>query len=129
MYILRMKVAFALFVAFACIASVTGCSEKKELAVTRIHPKRGPYMGGDRVTISGTGFSLTQGLEVRFGKNKATSPVIKEAGEIIVETPAGDIGSTVDVIIVFDDARTLTIPKAYTYYDPTDLKNKPPGEK
>jgi hypothetical protein len=118
--------SFALAAAALLLASATvalsACNEKKELAVTKIHPKRGPYIGGDRVTISGTGFSLTQGLEVRFGKNAASSPVIKESGEIIVETPAGEVGSTVDVIIVFDDARTLTIPKAYTYYDPTDVK-------
>ena len=99
-----------------------GCNEKKELAVTKIYPKRGPYMGGDPVTISGTGFSTTQGIKVYFGKNAAGPPVIKEGGEIIVDPPAGEVGQTVDVEIVFDDARTLKIPKAYTYFDPTDLK-------
>jgi hypothetical protein len=115
-----MKAVFALFLAFA----LSGCEQKKELAVLKIHPKRGPYIGGDRVTITATGFSPTQGLEVRFGKNKASAPLIKENGEILVEAPAGELGSTVDVVIVFDDARTLTIPKAYTYYDPTDVKPK-----
>ena len=123
-----MKVALALFLALAVIP-LGGCEQTKELSVTKIHPKRGPYIGGDRVTITGTGFSPTQGLEVRFGKNAASAPVIKETGEIIVETPAGEVGSTVDVIIVFDDARTLTIPKAYSYYDPTDLKTAKPDEK
>jgi len=103
---------------------LAGCEQKKELAVTKIYPKRGPYMGGDPVTISGTGFSPTQGITVYFGKNKARSPVIKETGEIVVEPPAGENGATVDVEIVFDDARTLKIPKAYTYFDPTDLAPK-----
>ena len=101
------------------ILFVVGCSEKKELGVTKIYPTRGPYIGGDPVTISGTGFSPTQGITVYFGKNKARPPVIKENGEIVVDQPAGDIGQAVDVEIVFDDARTLKIPKAYTYIDPT----------
>ncbi len=95
------------------------CSEKKELGVSKIYPTRGPYIGGDPVTISGTGFSPTQGITVYFGKNKARPPVIKENGEIVVDPPAGEVGQIVDVEIVFDDARTLKIPKAYTYIDPT----------
>src|SRR5688572_19560758 len=101
---------------------LTACNEKKELSVTKIYPKRGPYLGGDPVTISGSGFSPTQGIKVYFGKRPAGPPVIKETGEIVVEPPAGEVGQTVDVEIVFDDARTLKIPKAYTYFDPTDLK-------
>ena len=100
-----------------------GCEQKKELAVTKIHPKRGPYMGGDPVTITGTGFSTTQGIKVYFGKNAAGPPVIRGA-EIVVDPPAGEVGQTVDVEIVFDDARTLKIPKAYSYFDPTDVKAK-----
>jgi hypothetical protein len=107
--------------ALILLALVAGlaCSEKKELGVQKIYPTRGPYIGGDPVTISGTGFSPTQGITVYFGKNKARPPIIKENGEIVVEPPSGDIGQTVDVEIVFDDARTVKIPKAYTYIDPT----------
>jgi hypothetical protein len=106
------------------LGATTACSEKKELSVTKIYPKRGPYLGGDPVTISGSGFSPTQGIKVYFGKRPAGPPHIKETGEIIVEPPAGEVGQTVDVEIVFDDARTLKIPKAYTYFDPTDLKQQ-----
>ncbi len=101
------------------ILALAACSEKKELAVTKIYPTRGPYIGGDPVTITGTGFSPSQGITVYFGKNKARPPVIKENGEIVVDPPAGEVGQIVDVEIVFDDARTLKIPKAYTYIDPT----------
>ncbi len=104
---------------FLAILFAVACSEKKELAVSKIYPARGPFLGGDPVTISGTGFTPTQGITVYFGKNKARPPVIKENGEIVVDPPAGDVGQTVDVEIVFDDARTLKIPKAYTYIDPT----------
>jgi hypothetical protein len=118
-----MRKVFLLSLALGLVVvAAAGCEQKKELSVTKIHPKRGPYIGGDRVTITGTGFSPTQGLQVRFGKSAASAPIIKENGEIIVETPAGELDSTVDVIIVFDDARTLTIPSAYTYYDPTDMR-------
>jgi len=121
-----MRKLFLLMAAVFVFGIFGGCNEKKELAVTKIYPKRGPYMGGDPVTISGTGFSTTQGIKVYFGKNAAGPPVIKEGGEIIVDPPAGEIGQTVDVEIVFDDARTLKIPKAYTYFDPTDLKKGEP---
>jgi hypothetical protein len=112
------------FTLVAAVLLFGACDQKKELAVTKIHPKRGPYMGGDPVRITGTGFSTTQGIKVYFGKNAAGPPVIKEGGEIIVDPPAGEVGQTVDVEIVFDDARTLKIPKAYTYIDPTDVKPK-----
>jgi hypothetical protein len=110
------------------LAMLAACSEKKELAVTKIYPRRGPYMGGDPVTISGTGFSPSQGIKVYFGRSPAGPPIIKRTGEIIVEPPAGEVGSTVDVEIVFDDARTLKIPRAYTYIDPTDVKTPQRGE-
>ena len=109
--------------------TTVACNEKKELSVTKIYPKRGPYLGGDPVTISGSGFSPTQGIKVYFGKRPAGPPVIKETGEIIVDPPAGEVGQTVDVEIVFDDARTLKIPNAYTYFDPTDLKQQNPDKK
>ena len=102
------------------VAALAGCTEKREgISVSNIHPRRGPYMGGDPVTISGTGFSATLIDSIHFGKNKARPPIIKENGEVVVEPPSGDIGQTVDVEIVFDDARTVKIPKAYTYIDPT----------
>jgi len=102
-----------------------GCDEKKEISVTDIFPKRGPFMGGDPVTIKGTGFTASQGITIYFGKKKARPPVIKESGEIIVEPPAGETGSTVDVEIEFADSRRLVLPKAYSYYDPT---RKAPAE-
>lgn len=103
---------------------LAACQGKQELSVTKIYPTRGPYIGGDPVTISGSGFKPTQGISIYFGKNKAKPPVIKENGEIVVEPPAGDVGQTVDVEIVFDDSRSLKIPNAYTYFDPTDIHKK-----
>jgi hypothetical protein len=103
-----------------------GCEEKKEISVTDLFPKRGPFMGGDPVTITGTGFSPSQGITIYFGKKKARPPVIKESGEILVEPPAGEPGSTVDVEIEFADSRRLVLQKAYSYYDPTKKAEEPP---
>jgi hypothetical protein len=123
---MRRSIAHPLIAAFIAILS-TACNDHKGLSITEIKPNRGPFMGGDPVHIFGTGFSATQGMQIYFGKNKARSPVIKESGEIIVEPPAGNINETVDVEIIFDDSKRMLSPKAYTYIDPTDTKEKPPG--
>jgi IPT/TIG domain-containing protein len=119
-------------VAGAIFAAAGGCNEKKGLSVSPdIKPNRGPYLGGDPVTISGTGFSPTQSVQIYFGSRAAKAPVVKE-GEIVVEPPAGEVGKTVDVVLVFPDSKSITIKNAYTYIDPTDLEKKPnppPGTK
>jgi len=97
---------------------LAACSNKDGLEV---HPKRGPYLGGDQVRITGAQFKQTMGLKVYFGKAVAKNPVIKE-DVIIVEAPAGKNGETVDIEIVFDEATTFKIKQAYTYFDPTDIE-------
>ena len=104
---------------------LVACDEKKEVSVTEMFPQRGPFMGGDPVTIKGTGFSASQGITIYFGKKKARPPAIKGSTEIIVEPPAGEAGASVDVEIEFADSRRLPIPWKYTYYDPT---KKAPSE-
>jgi len=105
-----------------------GCAEKKDVGGTKdvsvsdMYPKRGPYIGGDPVIIKGSGFTPSQGITIYFGRKKARPPIIKENGEITVEPPAGEAGQTVDVEIEFADSRRLTLPKAYTYYDPAAKK-------
>jgi large repetitive protein len=100
------------------VLGAAACGDTKGLSVSEIEPNRGPFLGGERVHIKGTGFSTTGGMKVYFGKKPAKNPVIKE-GEIVVEPPPGKEGETVDIEIVFDDSRELKISKAYTYYDPT----------
>lgn len=108
------------FVVFLAAASLLGaCSEKGELKVSKISPSRGPYIGGDPVTIAGSGFTASQIDAIYFGKSPAKRPIVKESGEIVVDPPAGQIGQTVDVIIILADSRTIKIPNAYTYIDPT----------
>ena len=91
-----------------------------KLAVTGLKPKVGPYIGGDPVTISGSGFQTPgpQGMKIYFGKKEARGIILISDSEVRVEPPAGEIGSTVDVEVVFDDARSAKLPQAYSYIDP-----------
>ena len=107
------------------LCAAAACSEQSGRQISGLHPSRGPYIGGDPVTISGHGFTPTTGLKIYFGTKAAKSPIIKE-NEIIVEPPPGDVGQTVDIEIVFDDSKTMKIPKAYTYIDPTAVKPDSP---
>ena len=95
-----------------------GCSKKKELSVTGWDPKVGPYTGGT-VTIEGTGFQEggARGVKVYFGDKEAK--VLGWIGDdkLKIEAPPGEIGQTVDILMVFDDAKDLKIEKAYKYED------------
>ncbi len=103
------------FLAFAAAA----CSGRDQLTVKELKPDKGPYIGGDPVTISGTGFTTPkQGIKVYFGNRKTKPPIIISDTEIRVDPPAGAVGETVDVEMYFDDARSIRLPKAYTYIDP-----------
>ena len=106
-----------------------GCSEgSSKLSVTGLRPKIGPYIGGDPVTISGSGFQTPgpQGMKVYFGKKEAKRVVLVSDTELRVEPPAGEIGEEVDVEVVFDDARAAKLPKAYKYIDPVGPVTPPP---
>ena len=96
-----------------------GCSKKKELSVTGWDPKVGPYVGGGVVTIEGTGFQEggARGVKVYFGDKEAK--VLGWVGDdkLKIETPPGEVGQEVNILMVFDDAKDLTIEKAYRYED------------
>ncbi len=99
--------------------SGAGCSKKKELSVTGWDPKVGPYTGGGTVTIEGTGFQEggARGVKVYFGDKEAK--VLGWVGDdkLKIEAPPGEVGSEVNILLVFDDAKDLTIEKAYKYED------------
>jgi hypothetical protein len=110
----------ALFV-FSLLLGVVACSEgSNKLTVSGLRPKVGPYIGGDPVTITGSGFQTPgpQGMKVYFGKKEAKRVVIVSDSELRVEPPAGEIDQVVDVEVVFDDARSGKLPKSYKYIDP-----------
>jgi hypothetical protein len=108
--------ALALLIA---IGGGAACSKKKELSVTGWEPKVGPYTGGGTVTIEGTGFQEggARGVKVYFGDKEAK--VLGWVGDdkLKIEAPPGEVGSEVNILLVFDDAKDLTIDKAYKYED------------
>ncbi len=107
--------ALALFVA----VGGAGCSKKKELSVTGWDPKVGPYTGGGIVTIEGTGFQEggARGVKVYFGDKEAKVEGWVGDDKLRVQTPPGEVGQEVNILLVFDDAKDLTIEKAYRYED------------
>ncbi len=110
----------------ACLAlSVAACSENEGLTIKKIEPKTGPYTGGSSVTILGTGFQRggAQGVKVYFGDKKARVLSFHGDTKLMVEPPSGEISQTVDVTLIFDDARQLVYPQAYTYTDPAKGMN------
>lgn len=110
--------------AAALLVGGGACSKKKGLHVTGIEPQGGPYTGGTTVSITGSGFQegSTKGVKVYFGGQQAR--VLGFVGDDVlkVDSPAGDAGKTVDVVLVFDDARTSE-PLKYTYTEAGDQFN------
>lgn len=111
----------ALFLLSAlCLVSAAGCGEDEALKITSVEPEVGTYEGGDVVTIHGSGFQAggAKGVKVYFGGRSAKILRFEGNDELKVESPAGTKGEVVDILVVFDDARRHTYPKAFTYTDP-----------
>ena len=69
-------------------------------AVTSVSPSRGPVAGGTQVTITGT--NLSNATAVKFGTVSilAANFISSTATQIVVTSPAGVAGSTVNVMVV-----------------------------
>jgi len=100
---------------------MTGCSKDEGLKIKGISPKEGPYEGGDPVTIYGSGFQEggAKSVDVYFGTRKARVRGFEGSTKLLVETPGGKVGESVDVTIIFGDARRLKYENAYKYIDAT----------
>lgn len=107
-------ILFALLVGAAC-------KEETKLTITGVDPKRGQIIGGDPVTIQGTGFQTkgVPGFKVYFGKKPATGCIISSNTAIKCNSPAGAEGEKVDIEIQFDDTRRGVLKQAFEYYIPT----------
>lgn len=101
------------------LATTSACESKKGLGITGLTPRSGPPGGGDAVRIKGHGFTTggAKGIKVYFGTGEGRNVVFENDETIRVEPPPGEVGQVVDVVIMFDDARTATLEKAYTYAD------------
>jgi hypothetical protein len=117
----RISRGFARLLPLLALAALlaTGCDKKPGLRITGIEPKSGPYTGGTLVTVHGSGFQEggVKGVKVYFGEKEATRVYIDGDTRIKVEPPGGEPDETVDVMFLFDDAKKLEYPKAFTYID------------
>ena len=94
---------------------------RSDLAIDRVVPNHGSFMGGNVAILRGAGF--TGDANVSFGTH-AVQPAdhtLIDPRRLQVVVPAGEVGIT-DVTITVGDA-TFTLPDAYTYdalsVDPT----------
>ena len=94
------------------------CGGGGGLSVTGVKPNKGPYNGGDQIVLEGTGFRPTVGVSIYFGDKKTKQYEVKSETAIEVTPPANMVCAVVDIKLVFDDAKSIVVPKAYTYIDP-----------
>jgi hypothetical protein len=97
--------------------ALLGCSGGGGLSVSEVQPNKGPHYG-DTVYLKGSGFKPTAGVSIYFGDKKAKDYLVESESSIRVFAPAHPVCSVVDIKLVFDDAKSIMVPKAYTYIDP-----------
>ena len=100
------------------VALAVACGGGGGLSVTAVKPSEGPYNGGDFTVLEGSGFKPTAGVTIYFGDKKAKDYEVRSESEIRVAPPAHMVCQVVDIKLVFDDAKSIVVSKAYTYIDP-----------
>lgn len=91
-------------------------NETPSFTVTGVSPTSGYDIGGDTITITGTGFVAANFMNVVVGGYPATDLLLVNATTLTAKTPAHALG-TVDVIVVKSDAGSpgATLADAFTY--------------
>lgn len=94
-----------------------GASARTELAVTSISPSRGDTEGGTYVLLKGERFTSDgpRSAKVYFGSRQGTVVRFASDREVVVQSPPGPEGETVDVVVVFEPGGALQLTKAFTY--------------
>jgi hypothetical protein len=89
------------------------------LSLLNVKPDHGPFTGGTRVTITGSGFG--KGIEVRVGGKKVADDNIVLLSPVAMEivTPAGEVGPA-NIEVNRGDSSAKLPPGAFTY-DPVFL--------
>jgi hypothetical protein len=120
----RVRSAVWVVVVVLMLAAWAGCEKKKALSVTGLEPTSGPVDGNTTVTIHGTGFQQgsAKGVKVLFGNHEARVLGFVGDNTLKVDSPAGEVGQTVDVMLVFDDAR-VSQPLKFTYVEAANAFN------
>ena len=85
--------------------------------VTSVSPSQGPALGGNAVSINGSGFQ--EDSYVTFGSNTKAATNFVDSSHLSVVAPAGSIDSSVAVAVVNDRLGTQgALKNAYTYVKP-----------
>jgi hypothetical protein len=105
----------------ACLAGalLAGCKNDGPLAVNRLDPVEGDYMGGSYVRIFGNRFTRdgARSAKIYFGSRPAAPPRFASDTEMVVVAPGGKLGETVDVLIIFEPGGEKKIAKAFTFVE------------
>ncbi len=100
-----------------CLAAA--CSKSTELRVSAVEPLQGTTLGNETVVLRGSGFVPGKtSCTVKFGKMDATNVTIQSESAIAVTTPGQERGA-VDILVQFDDGKAFTIPKGFTFVEPS----------
>ncbi len=105
---------------FGLASGAIACGEKdKKLKVTNIDPSEGDAAGGSYVEISGNRF-LADGprtAKVYFGTTQGSVIQYQSDSSMIVRAPGGEVGKTVDLLIVFEPGGEIRIKNAFKFID------------
>jgi hypothetical protein len=112
-----------LFVTSLLFAAVMACGGKSggskgpgvsQLQVIELLPTKGAP--GEPITIKGEGFMTeSRAVTVFFGDAQAQVIDIPSDTEVMIEAPAGEPGTSVDVVITFDPGGEIKLPHGYTF--------------
>lgn len=103
-------------------ADGSGSTPSPKLAITGLEPNKGDPDGGTYVRVQGTQFigggKQPRSLKIYFGSRQGTVVRFVSDTEIIVQAPAGKVGTTVDVLGVFEPGGEVKLKQAFTYTGP-----------
>jgi hypothetical protein len=94
---------------------VGGFSYQGELGLFVVEPAQGSQSGGTQVQLMGSGFPTD--AKVLIGGTPVTHLEVVSPTTILCKTPPGPIGS-VEVTVASATKGTVSLPLAYTYFDP-----------
>ncbi|MFK8000339.1 MAG: IPT/TIG domain-containing protein [Polyangiales bacterium] len=86
-----------------------------DLALTRLAPGNGPFLGGNEVLVRGGGFE--DGMTIEIGGRLVDAPdldVVDQNRALILAMPAGEPGPA-DVVVTLADGSAVTLADGYTY--------------
>jgi IPT/TIG domain len=99
----------------ACLSNAYTYVSDSPPTVSSAAPGSGPYLGGDTVTIQGSGFAT--GTTVRFGGTPAL--ILKMTATSISVRTEHHASGVVDIVVTNGDGQTTTLPAGYSYLPPS----------